>query len=105
MHQMYRTDPLEAWVDESIERSQSRGYHPTIFIRMRERYGTRAAMEQIVQSGEIQSGFIRLKQLGMAEEWSIEAGILKFPEQFTRQARECAQFRLDHIDDERLRSR
>jgi hypothetical protein len=105
VRRMSRSDPLEAWVDESIERSQAKGYHPTVFIGMRDRHGTVPAMEQIVQSGEIQSGFIRLKHLGMAEEWSVEAGILKFPERFTRRACECAQFRLDHINDETLRSR
>jgi hypothetical protein len=62
-------------------------------------------MELIVHSGEIQSGFIRLKHLGMAKDWSVEAGILRFPHLFTRQATECAQFRLDHIDDDSLRSR
>jgi hypothetical protein len=74
----HQPDPLEAWVDESIERSQSRGYHPSVFISMRKRHGTVAAMEQLVGSGEIQSGFIRLKKLDMAKEWSVEAGILKF---------------------------
>lgn len=102
---MHGTDPLDAWVDESIARSRARNYHPTIFIRMRERYGTEQAMEKIVRSGVMQSGFIRLKHLGMAEDWSIEAGILLFRERFTQDAQNCAQFRLEHIDDPILRGR
>jgi hypothetical protein len=100
-----QADPLEAWVDESIQRSQARGYNPHIFISMRERHTTVPAMERIVvASGEIQSGFIRLKHLGMLE-WTMEAGILRFPERFTEQARAAAQFRIDHADDPILRAR
>jgi hypothetical protein len=97
-----QSDPLEAWVDESIQRSRAHGYFPTEFIRMRERHRTVSAMERLVQSGHIQSGFVRLRDLGLAEEWSVEAGILKFPERFTPTARSCAQFRLDHINDDEL---
>jgi hypothetical protein len=96
-------DPLEVWVDESIRRSQARGYHPTDFIAMRDRHGTVPAMERLMQSGQIQSGLVRLNALGMAQEWSVEAGILRFPQRFTLSAREAAQFRLDHIEDEELR--
>jgi hypothetical protein len=95
-------DPLDRWVDESIQQSQAKGYHPTEFIAMRDRHGTVPAMERLVESGHIQSGFLRLKKLGMAEMWSVEAGILKFSDRFTRKARDCAQFRLDHIDDKDL---
>jgi hypothetical protein len=101
--QAHHNDPLEAWVDESIGRARARGYHPTIFIGMRERYTTVPAMERIVASGEIQSGFIRLKHLGMLE-WTIEEGILRFPERFTDQARAAAQFRIEHADDPMLRT-
>ena len=96
------SDPLEVWVDESIRLSQAKGYHPSNFIAMRERYKTVGAMEKLVESGHIQSGFVKLKKLGMAREWSVEAGILKFPGRFSPGARACAQFRLDHIDDEEL---
>jgi hypothetical protein len=100
---MQHSDPLEAWVDESIQRAQTRDYHPTEFISMRQRHGTVPAMERLMKSGQIQSGLVRLKELGMAEEWSVEAGILRFPTRFTRAARDAAQGRLEHIDDEGLR--
>ena len=94
---MSHSDALEAWVDESIQRSQAKGYHPSEFIGMRERHGTVRAMERLMQNGQIQSGLVRLNELGMAEDWSVEAGILKFPGRFSQAARDGAQFRLDHI--------
>lgn len=96
-------ESLEAWVDESIERSRTKGYCPTEFISMRERYGTMPAMERLMRSGQIQSGLKRLKELGMAEEWSVEAGILKFRDRFKPNAVAAAEFRLSHIDDDGLR--
>jgi len=99
-----RTDPLEAWIDESIRRSGSRGYHPQVFIGLRDRLGTVSAIEQLVRSGDIQSGFYRLRQLGMLE-WSIESAVRQFPDRFTPEALACADFRLNHVDDSVLRSR
>jgi hypothetical protein len=88
---------LESYVDESIRKSAEAGYHPTTFIGMRNRHQTLEAMEKLVKSGELQSGFRRLKQLGLAAEWSVEAIILKFPDEFTRDAVECARWRLEQI--------
>lgn len=90
---------LEAFNDEAIEIAIANGYNPTIFKGMRARYGTLEAMERIVQNGEIQSGFKRLKALGLAEKWSVEAGILKFASKFSRNAVECARWRLRQLDD------
>ena len=99
---MQHSDPLEAWVDESIVQSRRGGYNPTIFSSMR-RGGTVAAMSKLVESGAIQSGFIRLRDMGMLE-WTVETGILKFANRFTPQAQACAQFRIDHADDPMLRA-
>ena len=99
---MQHSDPLEEWIDESIRRSQEQGYHPEEFIRMRNRHGTVEAMERLMRNGKIQSGLRRLKELGMANEWSVEAGILLFPARFSCASRDAAKFRLDHIDDEDL---
>ena len=84
---------LEAFIDETIKRAKQRGYSPTIFQGMRRQYGTLLAIERLVQSGEIQSGFKRLKELDLLD-WSIEAAVVKFPSEFSRNARECAQWRL-----------
>ncbi len=84
---------LEAFIDELLKRAGEHGYHPTIFIGMRHQLGTLQAIEKLVQSGDIQSGFKRLKEIGLID-WSIEAAVVKFPSEFTRDARQCAAWRL-----------
>jgi len=84
---------LEAFIDETIRRAREKGYIPTVFIRMRQRHRTIPAISKLVQSGDVQSGFRRLRELDLLE-WTIEAAILKFPSEFSRNDRECAQFRL-----------
>lgn len=88
---------LEAFIDRSIEISKARGYNPTIFIGMRHQHGTIESIERLVQSGDIQSGFKRLQQLNLLE-WTIEAAVTKFPGEFGRQARECAEWRLAQVN-------
>jgi hypothetical protein len=85
---------LEAFIDESIRLSHENNYHPTAFKGMRTRYGTVAAIERLVISGDIQSGFVRMRQLGLLD-WTIEAAVLKFPDEFSRGVREAAQWRLE----------
>jgi hypothetical protein len=94
-------DELEAWIDESIRLSQSKGYYPRDFIRMRYANGHRSVgpIERLVQSGEIQSGFKRMKKIGLLA-WSLEAAVLKFPERFTKAAQTCADFRLNVLAKE-----
>ena len=86
-------DELEAFIDETIRRAKEKDYHPKVFIGMRAKHGTLKAIEKLVQSGDVQSGFRRLKELGLLE-WSIESAVIKFPDKFTRNARDCAAFRL-----------
>jgi hypothetical protein len=96
---------LEAFIDKSIELSKARGYNPTIFTGMRHQHGTIEAIERLVQSGDIQSGFKRLQQLNLLE-WTIEAAVTKFSGEFGRHARECAEWRLAQVtkpDDQRRR--
>jgi hypothetical protein len=87
---------LEAFIDRMLELAKPRGYVPTIFISMRRQYGTIDAIERLVQSGDIQSGFKRLRQLGLLER-TIEAAVTKFPNEFSRHARECAEWRLRQV--------
>lgn len=84
---------LEAFVDETILRGREKGYIPTIFIGMRQDLETIPAISRLVRSGDIQSGFKRLQALGLLE-WTIEAAVEKFPEEFSKDDRECATFRL-----------
>lgn len=85
---------LEAFIDETIKRGIERDYHPTVFIGMRQKRGTVAAISQLVLSGDLQSGFIRLRKLGLLE-WTIEAAVVKFPKDFpNREIQEAAAWRL-----------
>tara|TARA_R110002096_G_scaffold43994_1_gene118353 strand:+ start:219 stop:533 length:315 start_codon:yes stop_codon:yes gene_type:complete len=84
---------LEAFIDETIKRGRDKGYTPTVFIGMRQTYGTIPAISKLVQNGDIQSGFKRLHKLGLLN-WTIEAAIDKFRTEFTKDDLECAMFRL-----------
>jgi len=88
---------LEEFIDKSIELSRAKDYHPIIFMRMRERWGTKGAIERLVVSGEIQSGFRRLKEMDFTK-WSIEAAVLKFPDEFSKPIHEAAEFRLNQAN-------
>ena len=84
---------LEAFIDESIRISSEHGYHPSAFIGMRSRHGTVSAIDRLVRSGDIQSGFKRLEALGLLE-WTVEEAVLRFPDEFSRGVREAAEWRL-----------
>jgi len=84
---------LEAFIDETIRLSRENGYNPTAFVGMRHKHGTIGAISKLVQSGDLQSGFKRLQQLGLLD-WTIEAAVEKFPDEFSKNDRDCAAFRL-----------
>ena len=84
---------LEVHVDTCMEKCKHVGFNPSMFKRMRENLGTLAAIEKLVVSGEMHSGFKQLHKLGMLK-WSVEAAVLKFPNEFARAVCECAAFRL-----------
>ena len=94
---------LEAFIDETIRVSRERGYHPTTFIRMRGRHDTTGAISRLVISGEIQSGFKRLMELGLVD-WTIESAVMKFPTEFSSEVREAAKWRLDQAQKEESRA-
>jgi hypothetical protein len=93
---------LEAFIDKSIELAKERGYNPAIFIGMRRQYGTVDAIERLVQSGDLQSGFKRLNQLDLLD-WTIESAVTRFPTEFSRNARQCAEWRLQQVQRNRKR--
>lgn len=84
---------LEAFIDEAIRRGREKGYHPTIFIGMRQNLGTIPAISKLVRSGDLQSGFMRLHDLNLLD-WTIEAAVEKFPSEFDKNDIACAAFRL-----------
>ena len=89
---------LEAFIDELIKLGAQRGYHPTIFIEMRQRYGTLIAMKKLVENGDVQSGFRRLAELGL-QDHSVEAAVLKFRSEFQAKHISCAEWRLRQLGD------
>ena len=86
-------DKLEAYIDEGIKRSYEAHLPPTRIKEMRDRFGTIGAIERLVSSGDIQSGFQAAVAAGLAE-WTLEAAVLKFPSLFSKQLCEAAEFRL-----------
>jgi len=87
------TPDLEAFIDETIKVSREHAYHPTVFISMLHQLGTVPAITKLVESGDVQSGFKRLKSLGLLD-YTIETAVLRFPNEFSARTRECAEFRL-----------
>lgn len=88
-------DPLEAFIDESLERSLAKGYRAPIFRNMRENLGTWEAMRRLAEADVLQSGLKELAKLGLLE-WSVEAGVLKFPDRFPSPlTRESARFKYE----------
>jgi hypothetical protein len=59
------------------------------------RYGAVEAMRRVLRTPVERTPLRSLHKLGLLE-WSIEAGVLRFPELFTAEDREIAQFRVDH---------
>jgi hypothetical protein len=84
---------LESFIDETINVAIEHDYHPTIFVSMRNQLGTVPAITKLVESGDVQSGFKRLEKLNLLD-YTIERAVLRFPNEFTARARECAEFRL-----------
>lgn len=91
---------LEAFIDETIRVSAQHAYYPTAFMAMRERHGTKNAISRLVVSGDVQSGFSKLQKLGLID-YTIEAAIMKFPGEFSRQDHECAEFRLRMVAEDK----
>jgi hypothetical protein len=89
---MNSVSDLDAWVDQSIRISAKHDYHLTAFVAMRARHGTVEAIRRLVSQGDIQSGFRRLKELGL-KEWTIEQAVLR-PEPWPRRAQRVEPGRL-----------
>jgi hypothetical protein len=84
---------LEAFIDEGIRLCRENGYPPTVFEGMRKRHRTVGAITRLVVNGDIQSGFRRMKALGLLE-WTIEAAVVRFPDEFSKEVRAAAEWRL-----------
>ncbi|RWD31336.1 MAG: hypothetical protein EOS22_04765 [Mesorhizobium sp.] len=92
---------LEAWTDASISAATAKGYNPTEFRKMRQRYGTLEAMRLLVTSGDIQTGFKRMQEVGLLD-YSLEAGVLRFADEFgvfKRELKQAAAWRLRLLEE------
>ena len=85
---------LDEFVDEGIRLGREHGYHPTAFIGMRKEQGTRPAIERLVKSSEPKAGFKRMQELGMVE-WTLKSAVMKYPDEFSKEAKIYAQARLE----------
>lgn len=84
---------LERFIDEGIRLSKAKGYHPNTFISMRARWRTKEAIRRLVSAGDIQTGFRRMIPLGL-KDWTLEAAVVRFPQEFDKEEREAAEWRL-----------
>lgn len=92
---MASPDPLEAFVNESLERSWNKGYPARVFRRMRYDYGTEEAMRRLAEADALQTGLLELAKRDLLD-WSVEAGVLRFPDRFPgRLTQASAKFKLD----------
>lgn len=84
---------LEYFCDEFIRRGNALNFDHSLFEGMRVRHGTIAAIKTVVDMGGKLSGIKKLNELGLLD-WSIEAAVVKFPEEFTPRTLEYAKDRL-----------
>lgn len=90
---------LEVFVDQMIEQARAEGYVPSGFLQTRYRDGvcqTATAIAKLVKSTKIQSGLIRLNEIGLIH-MSLEAAVLKFPDEFTPEVQIYAKHRLEEV--------
>ena len=87
---------LERFVDEGIRIGLTKKYSPHRFEQMRARHGTIDAIKRLVISGDIQSGFVKMKTLDIVE-WSLEAAVLNFEGLFGKEVYKAAAFRFDQL--------
>lgn len=94
---------LVEFMEESVRKSREAKppYYPVRFLAMWDEaghthQGLKKVMAQLVESGDIQSGFQKMKDLGLID-WSVEAGVVKFSSEFKPATVSCAKFRLQLV--------
>jgi hypothetical protein len=91
---------IEEWFDHGEKVCTRRGFPPGRWPDMRKRLGTVAAAIRVIEKLSVdETPLARLKKADLIE-WSIEAGVTRFPEEFPDpKLREIAQWRMDNCDD------
>jgi hypothetical protein len=91
-------DPLDAWLDEASTRCSAKGFPPGPVPAMLKTRGNVGAMEYMVTQTPLErTPLQRLIRAGLRD-WTIEAGVLKFADQFKPHVRAAAKFRLDYAE-------
>lgn len=72
-------------------------YIPTKFLARLKVQTLRQAIKELVQSGDIQSGFRRCKRMGILH-CTLEAMILRHRDEFDEDTIQCAEWRLEQAE-------
>src|SRR3954451_6198039 len=96
MQKQPASQALEAYMDQAIRRCRRAGYRGFVFEVLREQLGTIGAIERLVCSGQLQSGFKRMQALGLLE-WTAEYAAVDFRSEFKRTVVEAAEWRLQCV--------
>lgn len=84
---------------EAIRESKQHGYYPTRFEEKMERLGAVAYAKELVKSGELQDGLLRLEKMNRLD-LSVEhlvANETKFAELFSQEEKDAAKWRLKQV--------
>jgi hypothetical protein len=87
---------LTEFIDEGIRLSTERGARPHAFIKMRETHGLVTAIRLCVDRGA--SGLETARKIGLLD-WSLEAAVLQFPDDFSSTTQRHAKERLEWKPD------
>ena len=94
---------LELHIDNVIDVCRRHGYNPASFVRMREYYGTVEAIGRCIADSPAQSGFNRLRELKVLD-WSLEAAVLKFPDEFSDDVKKRARWRIERAEKPEMKN-
>ena len=85
---------LNEFIEESLRQAASRNFHPKVFPSLWSSTKSPLTIEKFVISSKPRSGFRRMVELGL-KEWTLEAAVLAYPDQFSREARVYAEARMN----------
>lgn len=95
-------EKLNLFIKQLLKNAKEQDYYPSQLMIMiaRENGDQAKAISKLVKSTNIQTGFSRLKELGLLD-WSVESAVLKFPSLFTKEEQVYAEFRLSEARKEK----
>lgn len=85
---------LNEFIEESLRQAASKNFRPKIFPGRWFPRKSPLTIENFVISSKPRSGFKRMVKLGL-KEWTLEAAVLAYPDQFSNEAKIYAKARMD----------